>query len=76
LYSENYRTQSEQVKNGAFQRGCRWFQLFFIYFQLFYFFVRIIPVNIKIMYDLPVNIKIMYDLPSIWERKANYEKKV
>jgi hypothetical protein len=35
-----------------------------------------LPVNIKIMYDLPVNIKIMYDLPSIWERKANYEKKV
>jgi hypothetical protein len=36
-------TQSEQVKNGPFGRGCLWFQLFFIDFQLFYFLARIIP---------------------------------
>ena len=35
-------SQPEQVKNGAFERGCRWFQLFYIDFQLFYFLTRII----------------------------------
>ena len=25
---ESYRTWSEEVKNGGFERGCRWFQLF------------------------------------------------
>jgi hypothetical protein len=29
--------------NDHFERGCRWFQLFFIDFQLFYFLTRIIP---------------------------------
>ena len=30
-------------KNDLFARGCRWFQLFFIDFQLVYFLTRIIP---------------------------------
>jgi hypothetical protein len=30
-------------KRGHFESGCRWFQLFFIDFHLFYFIVRIIP---------------------------------
>jgi hypothetical protein len=38
-------TQSEQVKNRLFERGCRWFQLFLIDFQLFYFLTRIIKLN-------------------------------
>ena len=38
FHSQSCRTQSEQVKNLLFERGCRWFQLFFIYFHLFYFF--------------------------------------
>ena len=42
--SESCRTLSEQVKNRPFERGCRWFQLFFIDFQLFYFLTRIIPI--------------------------------
>ena len=37
------RTHSEQVKNDLLEKGCRWFQLFFIDFQLFYFLSRIIP---------------------------------
>jgi hypothetical protein len=36
-------TQSEQVKNGPFERVCRWFHLFFIDFELFYFLLRITP---------------------------------
>ena len=40
-------TQSEQVnghsQNRSFKRGCRWLQLFFIDFQLFYFLTIIIP---------------------------------
>jgi hypothetical protein len=44
--AESCRTQSEQVKNV--KRGCRWFQLFFIDFQLFYFLARIISVNFNI----------------------------
>jgi hypothetical protein len=28
--AESCWTQSEQVKNRPFERGCRWFQLFFI----------------------------------------------
>ena len=39
---ESFWTQSEQVKNRPFERGCRWFQLFFIDFQLNYFITRII----------------------------------
>ena len=34
---------SEQVNNDLFERQCRWFQLFFNDFQLFYFITRIIP---------------------------------
>ena len=30
---ESCWTQSEQVKNGPFESGCRWFQLIFIDFQ-------------------------------------------
>jgi hypothetical protein len=36
-------TQSEQVKNGPFERGCKWFHLVFIDFELFYFLSRITP---------------------------------
>jgi hypothetical protein len=36
LFSKSCWTWSEQVKNDHFQRGCRWF-------QLFYFLTRIIP---------------------------------
>jgi hypothetical protein len=36
-------------KNGPFERGCRWFKLFFIDFQLFYFLIRIIPGLIKVI---------------------------
>ena len=36
-------TQSEQITNGPFERWCRWLQLFFIDFQLFYFLTRIVP---------------------------------
>jgi len=43
--SKSCRTWSEQVKNDLFERGCRWFQLFFNDFQLFYFLTRIIPAN-------------------------------
>jgi hypothetical protein len=46
--SESFRTCSEQVKNGPFERGCRWFQLFFIDFQFFYFLTRIIRVLTKL----------------------------
>jgi hypothetical protein len=28
---------AEQIKNGPFESGCRWFQLIFIKVQLFYF---------------------------------------
>jgi hypothetical protein len=35
--AESCCTQSEQVKNGPFKRGCTRFQLFFIDFQLFVF---------------------------------------
>jgi hypothetical protein len=35
--------QSEQVKNRQFERGSRWFHLFFIDFQLFYFLSKVIP---------------------------------
>jgi len=41
--AESCWTQSEQVKNGPSERGCRWFQLFFIDFQLFNFLTKIIP---------------------------------
>jgi hypothetical protein len=46
--AESYWTQSKQVKNGPFETGCtgRWFQLFFVDFQLFYFLTRITPVNV------------------------------
>ena len=44
INSECCKTRSEQVKNGDFERGCRWFKLFFIQFQLFNFLARIIPV--------------------------------
>jgi len=47
INSECCRTWSEQVKNGDFENGCRWFQIFFIDFQLFYFLARIIPVYIS-----------------------------
>ena len=39
--SKACRTLSQQVKNGIF--GCRWFLLFIIDFQLFYFLTRIMP---------------------------------
>ena len=44
--AENSWTQSEHVKNGlpVLKRGCRWFQLFFIHCQLFYYLTRINPV--------------------------------
>ena len=38
-------TQSEQVKNGLFERGCRLFQLFFIDFQLCYFLTRTLSID-------------------------------
>ena len=41
-FSESCRTRSEQVKNEPVES--RWFQLFFIDFQLFYFLGRVIPV--------------------------------
>jgi len=36
--SKNCRTQSEQVKNDLFERGCRWFQLFTLIFSCFIFY--------------------------------------
>jgi len=35
-------------KMEVFKGGCRRFQLFFIYFQLFYFLARIIPATITV----------------------------
>ena len=42
--SESCRTESEQVRNGPDENkgGCRWFQLFFIDLQLFYYLFKII----------------------------------
>ena len=34
-------------QNGPFERGCRWFQIFFMGFQLFYFLTRIIPDSVN-----------------------------
>ena len=42
MFSESCWTQSEQVKNNHFERGCRWFQQFPIDFQLYYFLTRVI----------------------------------
>jgi hypothetical protein len=48
LYKKNIRKLPDTVRTGKkkylFERGCRWFILFFIDFQLFHFLTRIIPV--------------------------------
>ena len=40
-------SSGKKSESWPFERGCRWFQLFFIDFQLFYFVTRIIPVCLK-----------------------------
>ena len=57
--SENCRIQLEQVKTDLFERGYRWFHLFLIDFQLFYFLSRIIP-DWQNIYHLVVCIKQLY----------------
>ena len=42
-YKLEYCSTWLQVTNGDFESGCRWFNLFFIDFQVFYFIARIIP---------------------------------
>ena len=39
--ADSWRTQSEHVKKNDLFKGCRWFQLYFFDFQLFYFITRI-----------------------------------
>ena len=67
------RIWSEQVKNDPFERGCRWFQLFFNDFQLFYFLTRIIP-------DVYIYGLFFYRMPISWDidmgSLANKELKV
>ena len=46
-----FRMLQDMVRTGQkwkFSKGCRRFQLFSIYFQLFYFLARIIPATISV----------------------------
>ena len=50
--SKSCRIWSEHLKNDLFERRCRWLQLFFNDFQLFYFLTRIIAVIHRLTIDL------------------------